>query len=213
MKFLLFFVSICFSLIFYIFSNFAKWRDLLGNKINNSIDLVWISPNLLIESFIFFLIGIIFLYIFSKSKSTSQSTLLTYKLEISYFIFYVLLIFYLYFFNKWFDNYLLIIMLFFILSDILFNYISNISYFLKKKIYLKYVWLILNYISSFSAIYYIFINWVDYILLFILIFNIIFNILIHKRYTNYISLFVSIGTIIFLLFNLYFFIFKLYINI
>lgn len=211
MKFLLFFVSLVFSVIFYIFANLSKWKDILWKTIDNPINLVWFSPNLLIESFIFLLIWIIFIYFFSNLKSKWKEKFWTYRVEIFYFVYYISFIFYIYFFNKWFDNYLVFTIVWFVLSDMIFNHISNISSLTKVKIKLKYIWLIINYLVSFFSIYYIYENWLTFIPLFILIFNLFFNILVHKKYINYISLFISILIILFLSYSLYFFLFELYI--
>lgn len=212
MKFLLFFVSFIFSIIFYIFYNLTIKKDILWNTISNSIELLSFSWNLLIESFLFIFIGIIFIYLFSDLKYKWNTKIGNYKIEILYFLFYIFSIFYIYFINNWFSFYITIIIIFFILSDILFNHISNIIFFKKHKENLKYLWLILNYISSLLSIYYIFNNSIEFIPFIILIFNIIFNILIHKNYINYISLLLSIFTILFLFYNLYLFLFEIYIE-
>lgn len=211
MKFLLFFVSFIFSLIFYVFHNLTIWKDILWNSISNSVELLSLSSNLLIESFIFLLIGIFFIYLFSDFKNKWNTKLINYKLEIAYFLFYIYFISYIYFFNNWININILLIIIIFILSDISFNYISNIKSLEKFIIKFRYLWLILNYISSLLSIYYISINGLEVVLLVILIFNIIFNFLIHKKYINYISLLFSILVILFLLYNLYLFIFELYI--
>lgn len=211
MKFLLFFVSFIFSIIFYVFHGLSKWRDVFWDRISNSIKLESFSSNLLIESFIFLLIGIIFLYLFSEFKNKGQTKLVEYKTEIFYFIFYIIFIFYIYFFNKILDLFILSIIISFVFSDILFNHLSNISALDKQKINLKYFWLILNYISWLLSMYYIFINDIVFIPLSILIFNIFFNILVHKKYTNYISLLFSGIIILFLFYSLFFSLFEIYI--
>lgn len=211
MKFILFFVSFVFSIIFYIFYGLSKWRDIFWDRISNSINLESFSSNLLIESFIFLLIGIIFLYIFSEFKKKGQSKLVEYKTEILYFLFYIVFIFYIYFFNKGIDYFLLIIIITFVISDIFFNHLSNISSLFNYKTNIRHLWLILNYISSWFSVYYIFYNNIYFIPLVILIFNIILNLLIHKKYNNYISLLISILIIIFLFYSLFFSLFELYI--
>ena len=212
MKFLLFFISLIFSIIFYIFANLSNWKNILWNTINNPLDLQWFSQNLLIESFVFLLIWIIFLYFFSNLKSKWQTKLKAYKLEVYYFLYYILFIFYIYFFNKWFDFYLISLIITFVLSDMIFLHISNIHQLDKFKIKLKYTWLILNYISSLLAIFYIHKYSLHFIAVFILVFNLFLNIVVHKKYINYVSLFFSIIISLFLLYSLYFFIFGLYIT-
>ena len=211
MKFLLFFISLVYSIIFYTFYNLSKWKDVFWNRINNFVELQSISWNLLIESFIFLLIGIIFLYFFSSLKSKWQKKIENYKIEILYFLFYSISIFYIYFFNNWLDDFSILIIILFILSDLIFNHLSNIKYLYKNKVFLKYLWLILNYIVSTLSIYYIYDNWIYFIPFFILIFSILFNFLVHKRFTNYISLFISILIILFLFYSLFFSLFELYI--
>lgn len=204
MKFLLFFVSFIFSMIFYSFYNFSNWKSLSWAKISNPVIFHSFTWNLLIESFIFLLIWIFFLYFFSDLKSKWQSKLWNYKIEALYFLFYICLIFYVYFINKWFDFVSIVILLLFILSDVLFNYISNFKLLAKEKIRLRYIWLILNYVSWLLSIYYINKNWINFLFFLILIYNIVFNFLVHKKYTNYISLLNSILIILFLVYKLSF---------
>jgi hypothetical protein len=211
MKFLLFFVSFIFSIIFYTFHWLSKWKDIFWENISNTFPLLSFSWNLLIESFIFIFIGIIFLYLFSDFKNKGSIKLESYKTEIIYFLFYIFFIFYIYFLNSTININLIIIIISFILSDILFNHLSNISSLIKYKSKFRYLWLIINYIATWLSVFYIYKNWVNFIPLAILIFNITFNILVHKKYTNYISLLISILIILFLLYSLFFSLFELYI--
>lgn len=215
MKFLLFFVSIIFSVIFYIFYSLTKWRDIFWEKISNSYNFVSFSGNLLIESFVFVLLSIMFLYLFSNLKEKWSNKIKNYKTEIFYFIFYIILIFYIYFFNKNINLSIAIIIIFFIIWDMIFNHISNIYTLINQKIKLRYIGLVINYIVSLLSILYIYknnISILSFIPILILIFNIYFNILIHKKYINYISLFFSLFTILFLFYNLFFLIIKLYFS-
>lgn len=212
MKFLLFFVSLIFSFIFYIFYSLSKWRDIFFNTISNSYDLASFSWNLLIESFSFALLSIFFLYLFSNLKEKWTYKIKTHKIDILYFLFYVILIYYLYFLNKNLDNYLYIIIFLFVLSDITFNHISNISRIKKQKIKLKYFWLIINYLASALILYYIYSNGISFLTSFLIIFSIFFNALVHKKYSNYVSLLISIITAIFLIYFLFFYLFELYIS-
>lgn len=211
MKFLLFFISIVFSLIFFIFHSLSEWKDIFWDKISNSVDLISFSNNLLIESFVFFIIGVFFIFIFSNFKTEKETNIWLYKYEIMYFVFYILFTYLLYFINFNIDYILLISIILFIISDILFNYISNISSFIKNKSSIRVIWLLFNYLSTIASIYYILNNEYYLISILILSFNIIFNLLIHKKYTNYISLLISILTIGFLFYILYFWLFELYI--
>jgi len=211
MKFLLFFTSIIFSLIFYIFYGLSKWKDIFWDKISNSVNLISISGNLLIETFIYLLIWILFLYLFSNFKNKSESTILNYKYEILYFMYYIIYIYILLFINNNIDYILLLWIIIFILSDILFNHLSNLKFFLKNKIEIRIIWLILNYFSSFMLLFLLFNNNIEILTILMLIYNIVFNFLVHKKYTNYISLLISILIIGFLFYILYFWLFELYI--
>ena len=211
MKFLLFFVSLIFTFIFYIFHWLTIWKDIFWSKISNSYDIVSFSWNLLIESFIFFLIGISFLYLFSDLKDKWTNKLQTHKVEILYFIFYIIFLYYIYFIQQNLNNLLLIIIIFFISSDLIFNHLSNIKSLKYQKINLKYFGLIINYFSSVLGVIYIYISWFSFLIFLILLFNIFFNLFIHKKYTNYISLIISILIILFWFYLLYFSLFKLYI--
>jgi len=211
MKFLLFFVSTIFSTIFFIFYSLTKQKSFFWNTISNKYELLSFSPSLLIESFCFAIIWILFLYLFSNLKNKKSNNLQTYKIEIIYFIFYIIFIFYIYFINKNIDVFKLIIMILFIWWDMIFNHISNIKTLIKYKIKLRYLWLFINYFVTILSFYYIFSKWISFIPVIIIIFNIVFNILVHKKYINYISLFFSIVSIIYLLYNLLFFILEVYI--
>lgn len=211
MKFLLFFVSLIFSYIFYIFYNLTKWKNYLWNIIQNPVNLSSFSWNLLIESFIFLLIWIIFLYFFSDLKVWWKEKTWVYKNEVMYFIFYTLFIFYMFFFNKWFDSFIIIIIIIFVLSDVFFNHLSYISRLNSYKIKFRYIWLLLSYLNTLLSFYYILKNGINLILLFVLFFNFYFNLIVHKKYTNYISLIVSTSIIFFLFYCLYFFVIKIYI--
>jgi hypothetical protein len=227
MKFLLFFVSFIYSIIFYSFHNLSKWKNIFwhniqystwvttpnafGNTVQENLVASSFSWNLLIESFIFLFIWIIFLYIFSDLKSRWQSKLVNYKIIILYFLYYIFLIFYVYFYSKNLSLYYIILIIIFIFFDSIFNHISQLSAFKRHKINLKYVWLIANYITTFISIYYINKEWIHFITFYILLFNIFFNILVHKKYINYISLFISIVSILFLIYSLFFLLIKLYV--
>ncbi len=218
MKFLLFFVSIFFSFVFYVFYSLWEWRTVLWEQITITQEWTWtwevievvqtidfdtISWNLLIESFIFIFIGIIFLYIFSDikyNKSNKPSKIGAYKIEILYLLFYIIGVFYIFFFNKEYSLLFISSFLIFFISDILFNHVSNIKKIETKKLIIRYVSLILNYISSIIIIFATIISWIYFIAIWIIIFNIFFNIYIHKNYNNIISLLISIVLIWFLIY-------------
>lgn len=210
MKFLLFFVSILFSFIFYVFHSLSQGRDIFWEKISNSYIFESFSWNLLIESFSFVLIGVIFVYLFSSLKEKWAFKLKSYKTEIMYFLFYIFLIFYIYFyfFTKDLNIYLLVLIILFIVWDVIFNHISGIKQLSPYKIKLRYFWLFTNYVVSYFSIFYIYKYWIAYIPVSILLFSIFFNFLVHKKFKNYISLFNSIIFIWFLSYSLYFFLYK-----
>ena len=227
MKFLLFFVSFIFSIIFYFFHKLSNWKNIFwndihntninntpnafGNTIQDNLIIGSFSWNLLIESFIFLFIGIFFLYIFSDLKSKWQSKLRTYKIEILYFMYYIIFIYYIYFLSKWIGSFNKVLIVIFVCFDIIFNHLSQLPSLYKYKINLRYIWLIINYLTILISIYLIRSKWVHFIPVYILIYNIFFNTLIHKKYTNYISLFMSILTTLFLIYSLFFFLIKKYI--
>lgn len=205
MKFLLFFVSFIFSSIFYSFYNLSRWKNFFWDNISNLVEFSSLSNNLLIESFTFLFIWIVFLYFFSGFSGKWESKLWNYKIEILYFLYYIVFIFYLYFVSKWIWFVNIVLVIIFILSDTLFNHISNLKKLANYKLEFRYVWLILNYVSSFLAMFLININWLNFVAIYILIFNIYFNFLIHKKYINYISLMVSIIILLFFIYRLYFY--------
>jgi hypothetical protein len=212
MKFLLFFVSSIFSFIFYIFYCLSIWKDIFLNTIFNSINLESFSWNLLIESVLFFIIWVIFIIIFSEKKGIVKiNPIKINKNIILHTIFYYILGLYLYLNTNLINLLLIINIILLLLSDLLFNYFSNLNSLNKSKNSIRILWLILNYISSFISVYYILNNDTYLVSILILIFNIIFNINVHKKYTNYISLLFSILSIGFLFYILYFWLFELYI--
>ncbi len=230
MRFLLFFVSLVFAAIFYAFNIASEWTNIFDLGIVKQEQNTWtwqvvvdnieavniqsLSWNLLIESFTFFVIWLVFIYIFSviktqKKKIKEEKTVKTnkksfnfkkYKKQINYSVFYIILIWLILF--SQIDKITIIFVVLFILSDLLFNHISKIESLNKYKIKMRYVWLILNYIVSVYFIFFIIKNEITLVSALILLFNIIFNIIVHKKYINYISLFVSIVLTIFLLYNL-----------
>jgi hypothetical protein len=231
MKFLLFFISLFFSFVYYVFYSLSEWKTILWKKLEvdlektqtwetisnyNIVSIDSISWNLLIESFIFIIIWVIFLYIFSDikyNKSNKPSKLWAYKLEIIYFLFYLIGTFYLLFIWEKINIFLISILSIFIFSDIIFNHISTIKRLATKKIIFRYIWLLLNYISSILIIFYTINKWIYFIPLFILLYNFIFNIFVHKKYNNIISLIISILLLLFFIYVLFFSKLEVYIGL
>jgi hypothetical protein len=199
MRFLLFFISFLFSLIFYIFYLLSKWENIFWEEILNVGSIVWISWNLLIESIIFIVIWIIFIILFSPLNQDRK----TINKEIFYnILFYIFLLVPLYFQIFSANKAIIILIIIFIFWDICFRILSNVSIFVKEKIKLRYFWLALNYLTVISSLFYVFLVDFSYYLLLISVFSAIFNFQVHKKYWNYISIVLSIGIVISLLFYL-----------
>lgn len=211
MKFLLFFISVIFSFIFYAFFNLSKWKDIFLQQVNNPVNFLSFSWNLLIESFIFLFLWLFFVYFFSDLKSRWNQIFWEYKSEIFYFLFYISIIYNIYFISNWLNSFLIILMFLFLFSDICFNYISYIKKLKNYRVKLRYVWLLTNYIVTILLFFYIIKNWTSFIPNLMLFFNFVFNFRVHKKYTNIVSLLFSIIIIIFLLYNLFFSYFDIYI--
>lgn len=216
MRLLLFFISLLFSFIFYAFYFLWKGLNIFWNKVFNSTQIDSFSWNLLIESFIFFIIWIIFVFYFTPQNSEKKIKLK--KEKLLYIWFYIIFFSIIYILKIPYDNYIFIIIVIFLFWDMCFNLISWLSIFKKQKNNLKYFWLILNYLSIFLWLYYLYISWFSLYIFCMLFFSIIFNLYIHKNYTNYISLlfsiFVSIILIYFLfleLYNLYIILFEIFL--
>lgn len=207
MRLLLFFVSFTFSFIFYIFYNLNKSKNIFWDKILSNFDSNWLFWNFLYESFIFFIISIIFLFYFSP-RSWEKSIFLD-KYKILFLIFYTLIAFLFYFTNIFYNKFIIITLVLFFIWDILFKFISNInrSYFKNNKYKIRFLWIILNYISIIFSFYYLFYKDFYVYLFLISIYSIVFNYQVHKQYTNYISLTISFLLSMFLF---YIFILEIY---
>lgn len=189
MRLLLFFVSFIFSFIFYSFYLLTKWKNFLWDETFYNLKIESLSSNLLIESVFFLVIWFIFIIYFTSYKENKMQNFYN---KILYILYYFLLItpFYLGFLNPNFIIFIFIII--FIFWDLIFNYISNLKYFIHEKVKLRYFWLILNYLVFISSLLYLFIVEFSYYIILIIIYSIVFNYFIHKKYSNYISLFLSI---------------------
>ncbi len=208
MRLLLFFVSFIFSFIFYSFYLLTKWKNFLGEQAFYNLKIESLSSNLLIESIFFLVIWFIFIVYFTSYK---ENKIQNFYNKILYLLYYFLLItpFYLSFFKPDFIIFTFIII--FIFWDLIFNYISNLNYFKFEKVKLRYFWLILNYLVFISSLVYIFIVEFSYYIILIIIYSIFFNYFIHKKYSNYISLFLSILWFLLLIYFLFLKIYKIYI--
>lgn len=189
MRLLLFFVSFIFSFIFYSFYLLTKWKNFLWEQAFYNLKIESLSSNLLIESIFFLVIWFIFIVYFTWYK---ENKIQAFYNKILYFIYYFLLItpFYLGFFSPDFIIFTFIVI--FIFWDIVFNYISNLKYFNHERLKLRYFWLVLNYLVFISSFVYLFLVDFSYYIVLIIIYSIVFNFFIHKKYSNYISLSLSI---------------------
>ena len=209
MRLLLFFISFLFSAIFYIFHSLSLWLNIFWEEIYNKIYFNSLSWNLLIESFVFFLIWMILTFYFSPLNW--EKTLLINKNRVFYFLFYISLIALIYFGNFYLSRIIVSIIFIFIFWDICFNFLSNLNILKSQKNNLRYFWLILNYISTWVWLIYFYLNEFSIYIFLILIFNIFFNINVHKKYINYISLLFSIFISCFLMCFLFLKLYDFYI--
>lgn len=206
MRLLLFCISILFSGIFYTFFNLSRWKNIFWWEILAPVELELLSSNLLIEVFVFLLLSLFFIFYFSPLHTNTKINLWD-KLKVLYILFYFFL-FFSYFFGIFSsDIFILFTIILFSFWDFCFTILSKMEYFNKQKIWLRYFWLSLNYISIFVSLYYIFNIKLSFLLIWILVFSAIFNYFVHKAYTNYVSLMMSIWISIFLL---YFLIIQIY---
>ena len=209
MRLLLFFVSVCFSVCFYLFYNLSLWKDFMWNKIIHTANISWLYGNLLIESFCFFIIWMFFVFYFSPFNS--EKSILINKKRIFYLLFYIILVSFLYFTDFYINFYIKMTLFIFVLWDFIFNFISNLKIFKKNIFELRLSAIILNYISIFLSVYYIYFKDNYIYLLFILFFSIFFNYFVHKNYTNYISFLISIFIWIYLFYIFILEIYEIYI--
>jgi len=156
MRLLLFFISWIFSLIFYIFHSLSYWMNIFWDKISNRIFIESLSWNLIVESFLFLLIGMFFSFYFSPLNW--EKSLIVNKKRILYFIYFLFLFTYIYFIESLSNSYILIIFILFLFWDFCFNTFSNLNTFHKQKINLRIFWLILNYLTIIFWITYIFLE-------------------------------------------------------
>lgn len=205
MRLLLFFISLFFSLIFYWFYHITNWLNFYWLKNLWILRIESLSWNLLIETFIFlFFWVILFLYFSPDLKLDRLSEKILWNLKKSYFIFYFLLIISIFSGRFHYDTFVLFSIIFFIFSDICFNFLSNLPYFKEQKNNLRYFWLFLNFSSTFISLYYLFNLWFSLFLVLILGFNVFFNYIIYKKYWNIASKLAYLSIIIFVLLFLIF---------
>jgi len=215
MRLLLFSIPIIYSFIFFIFYNLSNWLDVFWNNLNIWYNLITLSTNLLFETVVFFIIGVIFYgYFIDLSWGKISNNKNTYDIFIykKYMknIFYIIISFTLFFITSYLlniiiNNKALLLNLTWILFNVLFYFIFVKFYFFKKiKLTLKKLSLIFIYISSISWIYYLYFFDINYIILFTIFYSILFNFKIHYKYTNIISLVFWVILLIFTIYYLFF---------
>ena len=200
MRFLLVLISFIFSFIFYLFDIKIVWESIFFAH--------WTI------SLIFFIVLILFFIYFSDFKKNKEKTQINFKellklLCDNIITLVFLLIFPLwlhYIFNILWLNYYFMSLIYFILSISFYFLLINIKYLKNKKdfrITVKYLSLIFVYLSTVFWILYTIKNEENYLIYFILFCSICFNLFIHFKFKNFISLFFSISTIIFFLYQLF----------
>lgn len=207
MRLLLFLLSLIFSFIFYSFYLLSVWKSFFWNDINYKYFFDSIFWNLLIESITFLFFWIIFLFSFTSYKSNNWKN----NTKIILILYYLFLLIPIYFNFFEFNFTIFSILSFFIFWDIAFKFLSNLDLFKEQKLNLRYFWLVLNYIAFISSFIYLFIIDFSYYIFLIISYSILFNYQIHKNYTNYISLLLSILGSIFFVYFLFLKIQELYI--
>lgn len=197
---LLFFsVSLIFSFIFYSFFELSQGKDIYGALFTSPKPFSSLTGNLFFETVAFFLAGLVLFFLFSnilKRKNNKKNEFL----KNYYFLYWALFscMFVFPFIFK--DNFILLAIIFFIFWESCFHIISERTFFQEQKVSIKYFGLALNYLSVLTSLFYLVNIGFSLMLFAILGYSIVFNYLLHKQYTNYVSLFVSGIISLFLLF-------------
>ncbi len=199
MRLLFFLVSLIFAFIFYSFHNLSSGKDIYGNIFTGIKAFQPLTGNLLYETGFFIVLAFVFLVVFNTvwEKKTKYENIF---LRNYYFIFWAFFacVFVFPFLYK--DNFIFLAIIFFVFWECCFNIIAKFEFFREQKLGIKYFWLLLNYLAVFVSLYYsTFISY-SVILFSILLYSCIFNYFLHKKYINYISLWVSGIIWIFLLY-------------
>jgi len=208
MRFLLVVVSFIFSFIFFLLYISSDLTNVVWNIDIMNISINTFSLKKFFYSICFFVIWIFFFFFFSDFTQKSLEKMKTREF-IWRFIFVLYLCFiYFYIDMLYYNIELAIIVLLFIISSFIFNFLL----FLKKyRKILKYIWLFSIYLSSIWSVYYLYYGF-NILVFVILIYSSVFNFLFHKKHTNYISLSFSILSILSVMYFLYFFLFEFYVE-
>lgn len=208
MRFLLMTVSLIFSAIFFLLyiskdpSNIAWNIDVTHSSIQA------FSPEIFFFSVCFFLLWVFFFLFFSNFGQQGLEKVKTEKhIGKLIFVLYVLVIYF--FIDMLTDSiFLFVLVSLFILSSFIFNFFLFIP---RYRALLKYIGLFSLYVSTVLSAIYLYSGF-NILAFIILLYSAIFNFVFHKKYTNYISLWFSILSGVFLIYFLYFFLFELYIE-
>jgi len=222
MRLLLFFISILFSFIFYVFYLYSIWKNIFLDKLDVFYNIDVFSTNLIYEAIVFFVIWILFFVYLTDFKKEKELIKNKHKInflinkevfKLNFLTTTLLLISVLSFIGisyilKYFITsiYLVLFYLWFIYHIIFFFFLTKVKIFIFYKKILKIISLLFLYISSISWAYFLFNNDLNYLILWTIVYSISFNLRIHFKYSNIISLFFWIFWIIFLIFL--FFIYK-----
>ena len=209
----IFFVNLLIALLFFITKKLFIFRDFI--KINTILfSLYYIFSYVyffltndtpfsqidLLNSFLIFFFFIISIYFDKKilKKEVSDTWL------ISYFFLYGFLFSSFYFYQAFPNTSFIFSVNLFFLSMFIFHFITKLSFFTNSNLVLKYIWLIFNYFSIVFAIYFTLNYSLNLIIFFVLIYSIWFNFSVHRSFENYICLFFSSWTLVFIIYYLFF---------
>lgn len=207
MRLLLFFIWALYSIIFYLFHLLSIGEEIIFIWQKN-IEFSSISWNFLLESILFLVIWILFVIFFTPLKKGSKNIS---QISLGRFLFYIALFIPLILWSFFINKKIIILLISFVFSDILFSFISNFKDFAKNKIKIRTIWLILNYILTLFLILNIYYFNFSYYIFLMLFYSLFFNFYIYKEYKNYMSLFIFIIILFFIFFNLFLNLQKLYI--
>ncbi|MDD5769346.1 MAG: hypothetical protein PHE25_00110 [Candidatus Gracilibacteria bacterium] len=178
--------SIIFS-IFYIINYI--YIIIIDNNYYNLIDFI--------NSFLILLIFPILLY---HDKKIAKKDYFDYSTLVNFSI-YIFVVFLFYFYFYLFHQNLIFWISFIstLFGMIWFEILPKINFLKNDKIVLKYIGIILTYVGIIFGIIYLSFKF-SYIILFILTIQTFYNLYIHKKYTNYVSLFLGVFLFFFLIY-------------
>lgn len=234
MWFLLFIVSVIFYIVFYFLYLSANNKSFLFYDFSWNFYFPSLSWNLIIESFLFIALGIIFYIYFSdlfsrkdntdkikeedindiKKESIIFNSLLGFFKKYAFTIFFTLvistiIIYFSYnFLSKQIIFYLFYIFLLF--SVLVYFYLTSLDFFKNYILKLRVISIFFSYFSILFWFLYLIILGPSWGLILSLFYLCFFNFYIHNKFENYISFFIWIFTLNFLV---YFFYYKFFYNL